>query len=274
MVLELAVLGSAAAEGWPALFCDCDVCHEARRRGGRDIRRRTSYRLGEHIAIDWGPDTYAANVALGLDMSVLTDLVVTHRHEDHFVPHELWYRRPGFSQVRPEGLTVSGSANVIEAVSELVAPGNVLGLRAQTMEPYGEYGLAEGVKVAALPAQHAEHDGGCLNFVFTVDGRELLIGHDTGWWAEDVWDAMGQFSLDVAVIDCTYGKRPQRSGHLGAEAVVDMKRELVSRGCLKPTCRVIANHFSHNGGWLYAELEAYLGPHGIEVGYDGMVVSL
>jgi phosphoribosyl 1,2-cyclic phosphate phosphodiesterase len=272
--LDLVVLGSAAAEGWPALFCDCEVCHEARRRGGRDIRRRTSYRLGDHIAIDWGPDTYGANVAYGLDMSVLTDLVVTHGHEDHFVPHEIWYRRPGFSQVRPEGLALSGSAQVIGMVPDLVAPGNAFGLRAQVMVPYDEYELAGGVKVTGLPAQHAESDGGALILVFTVEGRQLLIGHDTGWPAEDVWDALGQFSLDVAVLDCTYGKLPQRGGHLGAEAVVDMRRELESRGCLKPACRVIANHFSHNGGWLFADLEAYLGPHGIEVGYDGMVVSL
>ena len=27
----------AAAEGWPALFCHCDVCREARRLGGKDV---------------------------------------------------------------------------------------------------------------------------------------------------------------------------------------------------------------------------------------------
>ncbi len=42
--MELMYLGSAAAEGWPALFCECDACKEAARRGGRDIRMRAPAR--------------------------------------------------------------------------------------------------------------------------------------------------------------------------------------------------------------------------------------
>ena len=32
--MEIQYLGTAAAEGWPALFCDCDICHRARKEGG------------------------------------------------------------------------------------------------------------------------------------------------------------------------------------------------------------------------------------------------
>ena len=34
-------LGTAAAEGIPALFCECAVCKEAREKGGRFIRTRS-----------------------------------------------------------------------------------------------------------------------------------------------------------------------------------------------------------------------------------------
>ncbi len=37
--MKLKILGSAAAEGVPALFCVCPVCQAARENGGRDIRR-------------------------------------------------------------------------------------------------------------------------------------------------------------------------------------------------------------------------------------------
>lgn len=272
--MQLTILGSAAAEAWPALFCDCEVCHEARRRGGRDIRRRTSYRLGEHIAIDWGPDALAAHQALGLDMSTLTDLVVTHSHQDHLTPHELWYRRPGFSRVAPGVLTVSGSAAVLEAIADLTGPDSAFAIATQLMEPYGEYPLADGVRVTTLPAEHAGNDGQSLNFVFQVGERQLLIGHDTGWWPGEVWEFLGGFSLDVAIMDCTSGGKSCRGGHLGAPEVLEVKRELETLGCLAEGSRVIANHFSHNGGWLYDELESYFEPHGIEVGYDGMVVDL
>ena len=34
-------LGTAAAEGWPGLFCDCQACEKARAKGGRNIRTRS-----------------------------------------------------------------------------------------------------------------------------------------------------------------------------------------------------------------------------------------
>ena len=39
--MKLTYLGTAAAEGWPAAFCNCDGCRAARRLGGRNIRTRS-----------------------------------------------------------------------------------------------------------------------------------------------------------------------------------------------------------------------------------------
>jgi phosphoribosyl 1,2-cyclic phosphate phosphodiesterase len=78
------VLGSAAAEGWPAAFCVCEACGEARRRGGKDLRRRTTYQLGDTVRVDWGPDSYASMIALGLDYAPLQHLFITHSHQEHF----------------------------------------------------------------------------------------------------------------------------------------------------------------------------------------------
>ena len=272
--MNLTILGSAASEGWPALFCTCEPCREARRLGGKDIRRRTSYRLGEQIQIDWGPDTYAACVAHGLDMSTLTDLVITHAHGDHFTPGELWYRREGFSQV-PEDhvLTVRGSRPV-EIALRMTCPEDVeYRLAFQLLTPYQDAMLPGGVTLMPFPAAHAEGLD-ALNFILRVGGRLLLIANDTGWWAEEVWEFLGGYQFDVVVMDCTYGQRQARGGHLGAPDVVEARQELLARGSLQDQCRFIANHFSHNGGWLHAELEGFFAPHGIEVGFDGMVVEL
>ena len=38
--MKLQYLGTAAAEGWPALFCTCDNCARARAAGGKNIRTR------------------------------------------------------------------------------------------------------------------------------------------------------------------------------------------------------------------------------------------
>ncbi|MEI6501881.1 MAG: flagellar hook-basal body complex protein FliE [Armatimonadota bacterium] len=59
----LKLLGSAAAEGWPALFCACEACREARRLGGKNLRRRTSYQLGDTVHVDFGPDSFSSMLA-------------------------------------------------------------------------------------------------------------------------------------------------------------------------------------------------------------------
>ncbi len=274
--MKLTVLGSAAAEGWPALFCHCEACREARRLGGKNLRRRTSYRLGDNIQIDWGPDTLAASIALGLDMATLTDLVVTHAHEDHFTPYELYYRRPGFSQVPEDSLlTVHGSAQVEQALRKALGDDDALfRLRYRRIEAYHEYAITPQVQVTALPATHAQDTGGAYNYLLGIEGRNLLIGHDTGWWYDDVWDFLGRCELHTVIMDCTSVRLFQRGGHLGAPDVVAVRQELSARGALHPDCHFLVNHFSHNGEWLHAEIEEFLAPHGIEVCYDGLCLDV
>ena len=39
--MKITYLGTAASEGWPAEFCECDICRAAMKRGGRDLRLRS-----------------------------------------------------------------------------------------------------------------------------------------------------------------------------------------------------------------------------------------
>ena len=113
-----------------------------------------------------------------------------------------------------------------------------------------------------------------MNYRIEGGGRAALLGHDTGWYDAPSWESAGEKPLDLLVLDCTYGNSDSDRGHLGCPAVVRFRDELAKRGGLASEARVIATHFSHNGGWLHEDLEAYFQPHGIEVAYDGMKVAL
>ena len=67
--MQIKVLGSAAAEGWPALFCECDICKYAWEHKGKDVRRRTSYLLNDDVMIDYGPDVYGQSLQFDIDLS-------------------------------------------------------------------------------------------------------------------------------------------------------------------------------------------------------------
>jgi len=80
--------------------------------------------------------------------------------------------------------------------------------------------------------------------------------------------------VDVALMDCTYGARDERQMHMGAPALVELRRVMLDRGLIDEGSRFIATHFSHNGGLLHHQLEELLRPEGIEVAYDGLSIAL
>src|SRR5258708_748081 len=82
--MEILLLGTAAAESWPAPFCRCDACVQARKLGGKNIRTRSGALIDGTVKVDFGPDTYSQMHREALDLGSITTLVFTHEHDDHF----------------------------------------------------------------------------------------------------------------------------------------------------------------------------------------------
>ena len=94
--MQVTFLGTAAAEGIPALWCACEHCAAARRERGRSLRRRSALLIDGRLLIDFGPDIVDAVAQLGLDLSPVRTLLITHDHEDHLHLPSLAIRREGF----------------------------------------------------------------------------------------------------------------------------------------------------------------------------------
>ena len=56
--MKIKYLGTAAAEGVPALFCRCPVCEKSRSAGGRNIRSRSQAIIDDTLLIDYPPDSF------------------------------------------------------------------------------------------------------------------------------------------------------------------------------------------------------------------------
>ena len=273
--MRLTILGSAAAEGWPAMWCSCTACREARARGGPNIRRRTAYLVDDDTLVDCGPDIYWQSIAFGIDLSRVRRVFVTHSHFDHLSPRELMWRRKGYSAYEGPVLDVYGNDAVRKRIQrELGCSPDTASIALHPVEPGAAFRSGD-VDVMPVRANHAP-DEVPVNYILQRAGRSLLIGNDSGWWSEETWDRLRQFELDAAVLECTYLHRdPDATAHhLGVDAMIRVRDRLVRQGSLKPGARVVANHFSHNGMTLHEELCAYLLPHGIGVGYDGLVLEL
>lgn len=272
--MRVQVLGTAAAEGWPALFCECEACALAREQGGRHVRRRTAYAVNDDILLDLGPDIYWQSVAFGIDLARIRHVLVTHSHADHWNPLELGWRRRGFSVVN-RTLALHGNVQVLQRLlDQPAALPEELKLELHETAP-GDTFAAGSVQVTALCANHAGSGEQALNFVLRQGDVTALIANDTGWWSEDTWDQVRAFQVDIAFLESTYGLANPKATthHLGVEATVAMRDELARLGALAPDATVLATHFSHNGGGSYDHLCEWFEPHGIEVAYDGMVVT-
>jgi phosphoribosyl 1,2-cyclic phosphate phosphodiesterase len=266
--MKLKFLGTAAAEGWPGIFCACDVCMKAKELGGKNIRTRSSIMLNDVVKIDIPPDTYHHILTYSIDMRKVQYLLITHSHDDHFLPSELVYAEPPFVAGTPSpSLTVMGPKPVIDIIMSHVnlARSPLLPIE---IEPFVSV-KKDDWEFTPIIGSHMTY-GECYNYLITYENKTLLYASDTGWYSDETWRFLATKHIDYAVIECTTGgKESDYSGHLSISGLLKMRNRLIEMDCLKDNSPVIATHFSHNGGLLHEELEERLNPYGVEVAYDG-----
>jgi hypothetical protein len=56
--MKFQYLGTAAYEGIPAFFCNCENCKKSRNIGGKAVRTRSQAIIDETLLIDFPADTY------------------------------------------------------------------------------------------------------------------------------------------------------------------------------------------------------------------------
>ena len=275
--MKVTIMGSAAAEAVPALWCECAVCRKAKANGGKDIRMRTSYLVDRDTLVDFGPDVFQQALRFGFDWTQIRRIVFTHAHEDHLNPVELLWRQSGFSLVKNR-VKVIGSRRVLDRITrETRHSFDELQLDPMEVRP-GDKVTEDDLSLQVLKANHEDNCGQAVNYVFSRGGKNLLIANDTGWWEEAAWQQIAAWRLDAVIIDTTMGLAERfinwRDGHMGANVTVEFRDKLLQLGAITPDTPVCANHFSHNGEILHADLCAFFEPHRIMVGYDGMTLTL
>jgi len=271
--LRIRLLGTAAAEGWPAVFCRCAPCRRARALGGKNIRTRASVNVDAAFQFDFGPDAYHQALT-GNDLSAVEHLIFTHSHSDHLAPGDLGMRRPPFAHGVEAPLQVWGNDRVLSGIRGHFGDPGRAGLELHELRPFEAVRLGDAA-LTPLLADHDRHET-CLLHLFERGGRRLLYGHDTGVFPDPTWEFLRSWGerLDVVLLDCTNGPLPGLRNHMGLEGDAQVRARLLDLGLAGPETRFVATHFSHNGGLMHEELQERAGPLGLEVGYDGMEIDV
>ncbi|MBO5969107.1 MAG: hypothetical protein J6S14_11500, partial [Clostridia bacterium] len=90
--MKIKYLGTAAAEAFPAVFCNCKYCNEARELGGKNIRTRSQSLINDDLLIDFPADTYHHFITHGIRGDRIKYLLITHAHSDHLYQRDLFRR--------------------------------------------------------------------------------------------------------------------------------------------------------------------------------------
>ena len=268
--MKLKFLGTAAAEGFPALFCNCAHCNEARRLGGKNIRTRSQSLINDDLLIDFPSDTYYHFLKNGIIGDRIENLIVTHSHMDHCYIDDLGMRHPPYAHDM-----------YFPTFSVYAAQGayNKLMTKPQKLVNYTLLNPYETVKigkyeVTPLPARHAQGDGAV--FYIIKGDSTLLYGHDTGYFYEEVFDFIreGGYVFDAVTLDCTFvDLEEEASNHMGITADKKVFDRLAEMGAVTDKTVKIINHFSHNGNPRHDRVEALVSADGILVSYDGMEIE-
>ena len=271
-------LGTAAAEGIPAMFCTCENCMRARKAGGKNIRTRSQTLIDGKLNIDFSPDAYMHEMKYGLNYADIRYYLFTHVHEDHYYPLDFNYMYHGLGHV-PEGhpgYDLYGSEDILAGLQRLEHSRDTKEyVRLHTLVP-GETADIGGYIVTPLRANHGTPNP----FVYVIsDGEKtILYLHDTGILPEESLRYLMNSGLhfDLVSFDCTGGnyEHLDYTSHLCFREIREYTQLFRENGSIDDHTLLVLNHFSHNSPDVNYDDRKVYENYGYIMAYDGMEVKI
>ncbi len=276
--MKIQIMGTAAYERVPAMFCTCAACEYARKNGGKAIRTQAQTLINDDLLVDFGQDTYLHYLRSGADYTKLSALLVTHAHSDHFMTNELLMTSGAFGHNEMKSITVVGAKGVREKYEQLE------GDRKATFSPIAYYETQTHGRytVTALPACHGTKEP--TIYIISDGEKTVLYNNDTWLVTEEVYAFIekGGYHFDLVIGDCTYGLLGYSSdGHMSLEDNEAHKARLTAIGALNEKSIYVITHYSHNA-LLHKngtpatpeELEKIAAERAMISAYDGIILEI
>lgn len=276
--MNVKVLGTAASEGIPAMFCSCDVCTGARSLKGKDLRSRSQFLINDDVLVDFGDDTYCHSLDYGVNLSKVKYLLITHYHVDHYNPLNFRYRGHYYTNKMDEPVmyvysppNVQVMYNDCEIRPEVRA--NIQFIKTSEFTPV----KADPYVIYPMLAPHLrEAEAGlgikCFIYVLEKAGKRVLFGTDSGYYSDEIFDYLKNMRLDLVFLDCTHGQKSKglKNPHMGLPENMMIKEKFLQNGTADKNTIFVSTHFSHNSGGLHDELSKIAEQHGFLIAFDGM----
>lgn len=278
--MRIQYLGTAAAEGFPGVFCNCEYCRIARSDLNKELRTRSQALIDNDLLIDFGPDTYWHSLRFGLDLSAVKYVLVTHSHTDHFYAQELVNRGGNFAkQMKSAKIHIFANSEVLsvyrEGTAREMSENIAHHIQFVQVHPFEKFNIGE-YEIMTLPASHSKSEEALLYSV-TKGGKTLLYLNDTGLVREECYQFLSENGVKAEFVsmDCTFADSPgpHSERHMGFEQNEIVRQKLIQYGLVFNNTQYYVTHFSHNSAPFAERMEKEALKRGFYAAHDGLVIE-
>lgn len=252
MGFEILFLGTGAADGINAVFPN--------NFSNKDLRRCACTLIDDKILLDCGPHTLSSLSIAGINPKNITDIILTHLHEDHFSLSaanalaalnpdlRLWCREDTFFTTAPN--------------CEIV-----------NMTPFCEYKVGE-FSVTGVPANHTQYP---QHLSIEKNGKKLFYGLDGAWFLGETVEFMKEKQYDIFVFDATVGDYTgdYRMGeHNSIPMIRLLAKSMQTLNIINEKSHLVLSHMAMCLHKTHNETCNFVKGDGLRVAFDGMKISV
>ncbi len=278
--MKIQFLGTGAAEGVPAMFCNCDFCNSLRSGESALWRTRSQVIINDEMSIDFPPEAYYHSLKFGVSLTALKYAIISHSHMDHFYAHDFILRGYKYGKLLQEKLEIYGNSEVLKVFSECTAremkPEVAQNISCKLLLPLNEYKIGD-YRVLTLPASHSKTEQALLFFIEN-GGKGYLHLYDTGLFDGGSFNYLKKMGAkaDLVTFDCTFldGEGGEGARHMGIIDNMKIKDRLISSGVCDENTRYFITHFSHNSRPSAERIAEVENSYGVTAAYDGKIVEI
>lgn len=276
--MKIQFLGTAAYEGVPSMFCNCDVCRRSKALGGRNLRSRSQALIDDVLLIDFPADTYFHMTRDNLDFGRIHTCIITHNHSDHLYSPDIPIRGNHFSPVLEEDrplifyATTPGYTSIAQKIAEnaLDQANRVFARQIHAFQDFE----ADGYHIIPLKASH---DPSCEPVFFIIEkgDKAILYANDTGLFPDETWSFLENYPRRFSLIslDCTMYDNNTYFGHMDLPQCAHTRDRLRKLGLVDDNTVCVVNHFSHNALRTYDDMAEAAAAYGMISSYDSMTLT-
>lgn len=278
--MKIRYLGTAAAEGVPAMFCNCNFCQMVRAMGPSEFRTRSQVLVDDVLSVDFPSEAFVHSLQSGVSFANLKYILFTHSHFDHCYAHDFVLHGYKYARSLEPLLSIYGNSEILKVFGECTAremlPDVLSHIKLTQIEPYTAFYAGE-YRVLTIKAKHCLNEVALLYYI-EKGGKGYLHLYDTKRLEMEDFGFLkaNGAHADVVSLDCTYLTNTERSNarHMGLDDDVYERDLLLSSGIADSQTKFVLTHFSHNGNPSRANVNALADKFGFIAAYDGMLLEI